>query len=121
LLRRSSCSLPFAPTSVEADATRRKVKGLTGKLVARQSTKMDIDIRPCASAEEVKQAIAPIANYFGRSVPDADGAERMARLLPAQRVYVAWEGRRVVGGLGAFPFQLTVPGGRVPAAASCGQ
>jgi predicted acetyltransferase len=77
---------------------------------------MDVDVRPCASAEEVKQAIAPIANYFGRSVPDADGAERMARLLPAQRVYVAWEGRRIVGGLGAFPFQLTVPGGRVPAA-----
>jgi predicted acetyltransferase len=77
---------------------------------------MDVDVRPCASAEEVKQAIAPIANYFGRSVPDADGAERMARLLPAQRVYVAWEGRGVVGGLGAFPFQLTVPGGRVPAA-----
>jgi predicted acetyltransferase len=77
---------------------------------------MEIDVRPCASAEEVKHAIAPIANYFGRSVPHADGAERMARLLPAERVYAAWEGGRAAGGLGAFRFQLTVPGGRVPAA-----
>jgi len=77
---------------------------------------MDVDIRPCASADEVKQAIAPIANYFGRSVPDSDGAERMARLLPAERVCAAWEDGRAVGGLGAFPFQLTVPGGRVAAA-----
>ena len=77
---------------------------------------MDVDIRPCASADEVKQAIAPIANYFGRSVPESDGAERMARLLPAERVCAAWEGSRAVGGLGAFPFQLTVPGGRVAAA-----
>jgi predicted acetyltransferase len=77
---------------------------------------MDIHVRPCSSAEEVKQAIGPIANYFGRSVPDADGAERMARVLPAEHVYAAWEGGRAVGGLGAFPFRLTVPGGRVPAA-----
>jgi len=77
---------------------------------------MDIDIRPCASAEEVKHAIAPIAYYFGRSAPDESLAERLSRVLPAQRVYAAWEGGRAVGGLGAFPFQLTVPGGRVPAA-----
>jgi GNAT superfamily N-acetyltransferase len=32
------------------------------------------------------------------------------------RVYAAWESGRAVGGLGAIPFQLTVPGGRVPAA-----
>src|ERR1700746_900936 len=77
---------------------------------------MDVEVRPCASAEEVKHAIAPIANYFGRSAPNEDLAERLARLLTAHRVYSAWESGRVVGGLGAFPFQLTVPGGRVPAA-----
>jgi predicted acetyltransferase len=77
---------------------------------------MDVEVRPCASAEEVKHAIAPIANYFGRAAPNEDLAERLARLLTAHRVYSAWESGRVVGGLGAFPFQLTVPGGRVPAA-----
>ena len=77
---------------------------------------MDVDVRRCASADEVKHAIAPIAYYFGRSAPNEDLADRLARLLPAGRVYAAWDGGRAVGGLGAFPFQLTVPGGRVPAA-----
>ena len=77
---------------------------------------MDVAVRPCASADEVKQAIAPIANYFGRSAPDEELAERLIRVLPAERVYAAWEGGRTVGGLGAFPFRLTVPGGRVSAA-----
>lgn len=77
---------------------------------------MDLEIRPCASAQEVMQAITPIGSYFGRSAPDEDQAERLTRVLPAQRVYAAWEGGRAVGGLGAFAFDLTVPGGRVPAA-----
>ena len=77
---------------------------------------MDFEIRPCTSAEEVKHAIAPIGYYFGRSVPHEDQAERLTRVLPAQRVYAAWQGGRTVGGLGAFPFKLTTPGGRVPAA-----
>src|SRR5215813_13027968 len=77
---------------------------------------MDVEIRHCASAEEVRDAIAPIGYYFGRSAPHQDQAERLTRVLPAQRVYAAWEGDRAVGGLGAFPFELTIPGGRVPAA-----
>jgi len=77
---------------------------------------MDLEIRACASPEEMGQAITPIGYYFGRTAPNADQAERLTRVMPAQRVYAAWEGGRAVGGLGAFPFQLTVPGGRVPAA-----
>jgi predicted acetyltransferase len=60
--------------------------------------------------------MAPIRYYFGRSAPNEDQAERFARLLPPERIYAAWEGSRAVGGLGAFPFELTVPGGMVPAA-----
>src|SRR5215470_2626412 len=77
---------------------------------------MDVQIRPCGSADEVKQAISPITHYFGRSAPNEDYAERLIRVLPAERVYGAWEDGRAVGGLGAFPFRLTVPGGRVAAA-----
>ena len=77
---------------------------------------MDLEIRACASPDEMGQAITPIGYYFGRTAPNADQAERLTRVMPAQRVYAAWEGGRAVGGLGAFPFQLTVPGGRVPAA-----
>src|SRR5215471_1916665 len=77
---------------------------------------MDIQIRPCASVDEVRHAMAPIRHYFGRSAPNEDQAERFTRVLPPERIYAAWEGSRAVGGLGAFPFELTVPGGRVPAA-----
>jgi len=77
---------------------------------------MGVEIRSCASVEEVRQAITPIGYYFGRSAPAENQAERLIRTLPAERVYAAWEGDRAVGGLGAFPFRLTVPGGRVPAA-----
>jgi predicted acetyltransferase len=77
---------------------------------------MDVEIRACASADEVRQAISPIGHYFGRSAPNDDQAERLIRFLPAERVYAAWEDGRVVGGLGVFPLRLTVPGGRVAAA-----
>src|SRR5262252_235932 len=77
---------------------------------------MDIEIRPCASVDEVRHAMAPIRHYFGRSAPNEDQAERFTRVLPPERIYAAWEGSRAVGGLGAFPFELTVPGGRVAAA-----
>ena len=77
---------------------------------------MDVEIRPCASADDVRQALAPIRHYFGRSAPNEDQAERFTRVLPAERIYAAWEGSRAVGGLGAFPFRLTIPGGSVPAA-----
>src|SRR5207247_258443 len=40
----------------------------------------------------------------------------VAWVLPAERMHAAWERGRAVGGAGAFPFELTVPGGRVPAA-----
>jgi len=79
---------------------------------------MDVQIRPCASADEVKQAISPIGHYFGRSLPNDELAARLIRFLPMERVYAAWEDGRAVGGLGAFPFRLTVPGGRVAAAGS---
>jgi predicted acetyltransferase len=77
---------------------------------------MDVDIRPCASAEEVRQAISPIGYYFGRSAANEDQTKRFARVLPVERVYAAWEDGRPVGGLAALPLQLTVPGGSVPAA-----
>jgi predicted acetyltransferase len=77
---------------------------------------MDVQIRPCASADEVRQAVAPIGHYFGRSAPNDDQVERLLRVMPVERVYAAWEDGRAVGGLGAFPLRLAVPGGRVAAA-----
>jgi hypothetical protein len=59
---------------------------------------MDVEIRPCASVEEVRQAVTPIGSYFGRLVPNENQVERLIRVLPAGRVYGAWEGDRAVGG-----------------------
>src|SRR5262245_12181098 len=42
--------------------------------------------------------------------------ERFAKNLPIERMHAASEDGTVVGGAGAFPFQLTVPGGVVPTA-----
>jgi predicted acetyltransferase len=77
---------------------------------------MDVEIRACASVEEVGQAVTPIGYYFGHSTLDEDRFARLTRVLPVDRVFAAWAEGRAVGGLAAFPFRLTVPGGRVPAA-----
>jgi predicted acetyltransferase len=42
--------------------------------------------------------------------------ERFSKNLPIERVHAAWEGKSIVGGAGAFPFELTVPGAVVPTA-----
>lgn len=77
---------------------------------------MGYEVRVCASALEFREAVRPIWHYFGRSAPADDQVGRLARVLPIERVHAAWEGGRAVGGAGSFPFELTVPGGRVRAA-----
>src|ERR1700741_951415 len=77
---------------------------------------MGLEVRPCPSPDEFRQAITPITTYFGAASPDERHAERRLQVLPPERVYAAWDGDQVVGGLGALPLQLPVPGGRVPAA-----
>src|SRR5262245_62521512 len=64
----------------------------------------------------MRAAVSPIWHYFGRSKPTDEQIDSLARVLPPERVHAAWDGASVVGGAGAFPFELTVPGGRVRAA-----
>lgn len=73
-------------------------------------------VRPCATADEMRAAFAPIWHYFGQSEPSADAIKHFAHVLEVQRVHGAWDGDKVVGGSGAFAFDLTVPGGQVKAA-----
>src|SRR5262245_49535469 len=63
----------------------------------------------------MRAAVSPIWHYFGRSKPTDEQIDSLARVLPPERVHAAWDGASVVGGAGAFPFELTVPGGRVRA------
>ena len=75
---------------------------------------MAIEIRAC-EPDELKLGLTPIFHFFG-SVPSEDGVASLARVLPADRMHMAMEDGTPVGGAGVFPFELTVPGGRVPAA-----
>ena len=42
--------------------------------------------------------------------------QRFTELLPLERMHGAWSNETIVGGAGAFPFSLTVPGGELPTA-----
>jgi predicted acetyltransferase len=75
---------------------------------------MSIAVRTC-TPEDYTGGLAPIWHYFGRLVSEED-AERMARVLPPERVHAAFDDGVAVGGAGAYLFDLTVPGGSVPTA-----
>lgn len=76
---------------------------------------MQIDVRPCRSTEELRDALNVISHYFAHE-NSVEDAERFARWLEVERVHAAFEGDRIVGGAGAFTYELSVPGGSVPAA-----
>src|SRR4051795_10833328 len=71
---------------------------------------MDIEVRPCASLEELREALNSINHYFGNQTQLED-VERFARWIEVERVHAAFEGDQVVGGAGAFSYRMSVPGG----------
>jgi predicted acetyltransferase len=70
------------------------------------------DVRTVADLDEYDQAFLSIGQYFGAE-PDEERAEKWSRVLPLERALAATEDGAVVGGAGAFPFTMTVPGGTV--------
>jgi predicted acetyltransferase len=76
---------------------------------------MPIKVRPCRDIEEFMDAIGAISEYFGGE-RNPERAERFLRVHPLERMHAAFDGRKIVGGAGAFPFELTVPGATVPTA-----
>jgi predicted acetyltransferase len=71
-----------------------------------------IHVAPCADLDEFGQAVFAIGQYFGLE-PTEERMERFSKNLPIDRMHAAREGGRIVGGAGAFPFEMTVPGGAV--------
>ena len=71
-----------------------------------------MEVRATKSIEEFAGAVGAIGHYFG-GWPDQEGAERFSRNLPFERMHAAFDGDRIVGGAGAFPFELTIPGGKL--------
>ena len=77
---------------------------------------MSVEVR-VAEGDEVLRALAPISHYFGSAgTPPAGHMESVTRVLPEGRMLAAVEGDAIVGGAGAFQFDLTIPGGPVPVA-----
>jgi predicted acetyltransferase len=77
---------------------------------------MDIEVRPCASVEELREAGNALSHYFGLE-NDLESAKRVAGWMEVERMHAAFEGDRIVGGTGAYTFGMSVPGGTsVPAA-----
>lgn len=71
---------------------------------------MSIRARPCGDLEEFGHAVHAIGQYFGMEL-DEERLERFSRNLPLERMHAAFDGAEIVGGAGAFPFEMTVPGG----------
>ena len=76
---------------------------------------MAFKVAPCANLEEFGQAVFAIGQYFGLE-PTEERMERFSKNLPIERMHACREDGTIVGGAGAFPFELTVPGGVVPTA-----
>jgi predicted acetyltransferase len=76
---------------------------------------MAIRVRPCRDMEEFMDALGAISEYFGGE-RNTERTERFLRVHPLERMHAAFDGRQIVGGAGAFPFELTVPGAALPTA-----
>ena len=77
---------------------------------------MGFEVRQCADLDEFSDATMAIGQYFGHE-PSRERTERFARILPIERMHAAWDDGHIVGGAGAFPFPMSVPGGTL---ACCG-
>jgi predicted acetyltransferase len=73
------------------------------------------EVRACADQDEYGLAVGAIGQYFNPP-PGEELLELFARTLPHERMHAAFEDGAVVGGAGAFPFELSVPGGSLPCA-----
>jgi predicted acetyltransferase len=71
------------------------------------------DVRPATDTDEFARALYGIGQYFA-GPPSEEQLARFTQVLPLERMHAAWEDGQIVGGAGAFPFQLSVPGGELP-------
>jgi predicted acetyltransferase len=73
------------------------------------------EVRACTDQEEYGRAVGVIGQYFNPP-PSEELLELFSRTLPHERMHAAFEDGQIVGGAGAFPFELSVPGGSLPCA-----
>jgi predicted acetyltransferase len=73
------------------------------------------EVRPVRDQDEYGRAVGAIGQYFNPP-PTEEFLERWVRILEYERMHAAFEGGEIVGGAGAFPFELSVQGGSLPCA-----
>lgn len=76
---------------------------------------MEPDVRPVEDLDEFTAAVLAIGQYFG-TTPTEERMQRFADQITFERMHGAWSDGTIVGGAGAFAFDLTVPGGALPTA-----
>ena len=76
---------------------------------------MELEVRRVKDVAEFTGGIMAIGQYFGM-VPTEERMQRFADLMTFERMHAAWADGTIVGGAGAFDFNLTVPGGELPTA-----
>jgi predicted acetyltransferase len=76
---------------------------------------MAFEVRPVKNLDEFTTAVFAIGQYFGM-VPTEERMQRFVDQITLERMHAAWSDGAIVGGAGAFTFNVTVPGGDVPTA-----
>src|SRR4029078_5232420 len=76
---------------------------------------MSFDVRTVKDLDEFSSAVFAIGQYFGMQ-PTEERMQRFLDQITAERMHAAWSNGSIVGGAGAFKFDLSVPGGDLPTA-----
>jgi predicted acetyltransferase len=71
---------------------------------------MSFDVRTVKDLDEFSSAVFAIGQYFGMT-PTEERMQRFLDQITAERMHAAWSDGSIVGGAGAFKFDLSVPGG----------
>jgi predicted acetyltransferase len=74
---------------------------------------MSFEVRAARDQAEFKAAFFGIGQYFGGHMPD-ERLQRWIDQVGLDRMHAAFSDGAIVGGAGAFTFDMTVPGGSVP-------
>ena len=76
---------------------------------------MSLDVRTVKDIDEFTGGVLAIGQYFGM-VANEERMQRFVDLMTLERMHAAWSDGSIVGGAGAFEFNLSVPGGDLPTA-----
>ncbi len=76
---------------------------------------MKIEVHECPTQDDLVLAFSPISHYFGGD-PSAEDLKRIAQVFDYRRAIYATADGEPAGGAAAHAFELSVPGGTVPAA-----